>query len=99
MGLKDHHHAHKKDAPSGTAKKLIALFGEEGLDLDVKRAGDTCGLHALTLTTPEESLSVIHEVTNRAVYAKGALWAARELVSGQLESGFLHFEDLVRRRL
>lgn len=78
------HHIHKKDAPSGTAKRLAAALRSAGADLaddqvHAIRAGDIVGTHVITLSGPGESVEVIHRATTRDLFAMGALRAAKWL--------------------
>jgi 4-hydroxy-tetrahydrodipicolinate reductase len=81
----EHHHAGKKDAPSGTAlrlAKILGPFGEsqrEGGDVRIQsiRAGSVPGIHKVILSGPGETVEITHSVTDRSVFARGALRAAR----------------------
>ncbi len=78
------HHAAKKDAPSGTARRLAAAAAEGGSapreDQIVSiRAGDVIGEHTVRLAGPGEYLEITHRATTRDLFALGALRAARWL--------------------
>lgn len=88
----EHHHRAKVDAPSGTAQRLAAAVLEgyprkqrwtlgvptpTELGLSVIRAGAEFGMHQVGLDGPAESLSITHQARSRAVFAQGALRAAR----------------------
>jgi 4-hydroxy-tetrahydrodipicolinate reductase len=90
--LLEHHHRMKADYPSGTAKRLAAsvLAGcprktgwtlgtaaPEQLSVGVLRAGAEFGTHTVGLDGPAEVLEITHRTRSRAVYARGALLAAR----------------------
>ena len=68
------HHSAKKDAPSGTA---IDLSNHLPSDTNITsfREGSTIGIHTISLHLPFETLELKHEVTDRKVFAKGALLA------------------------
>lgn len=69
------HHAAKRDAPSGTAKRMLDAIGHE-VPTHSLRAGDTIGEHTLWLAGPGERLELKHVATRREVFAIGALrWA------------------------
>lgn len=71
------HHAAKRDAPSGTAKRLVTAIGRE-VPTHSLRAGDTIGEHTVWLAGPGERLELKHVATRREVFALGALrWAER----------------------
>jgi 4-hydroxy-tetrahydrodipicolinate reductase len=76
------HHIHKKDAPSGTALQLGAAV-EAGRGRAPHyaslRAGDIVGEHTVQLAGPGERLELVHRATNRDIFARGALEAARRL--------------------
>ena len=80
------HHVHKVDAPSGTALKLgEALAAARGVPADsiryeVERRGEVPGDHTVIFRTETERLELGHSVTTRAVFAEGALRAARWVV-------------------
>lgn len=81
--LTEEHHRHKKDAPSGSAKTLLSVLEERGFSdvpVNVVRAGAIIGVHEVKLISDEEEIVVTHRVTNRRVFAKGALMAAAFLV-------------------
>lgn len=74
------HHKHKKDAPSGTMKKLLSTMeslGYEHVPVQVSRVGEIVGIHTLKFISPDEEITVEHRVLNRKVFAKGALMAAQ----------------------
>lgn len=72
--LVDVHHKAKKDAPSGTAKRLAAAAG--GAQIVSLRTGDVVGDHTLTFAGPMERLELTHRAHSRDVFARGALEAA-----------------------
>jgi 4-hydroxy-tetrahydrodipicolinate reductase len=73
------HHDQKKDAPSGTAKRLARVVEEAGAGnppMHSIRAGDTIGEHKVWLAGPGERIELTHVATRREVFAIGALrWA------------------------
>jgi len=83
----EHHHAGKKDAPSGTAIDLAASLGPIGagrrpggtVETHSIRAGTVPGTHRVILSGDGETLEIVHAVTDRSVFARGALRAARFL--------------------
>jgi 4-hydroxy-tetrahydrodipicolinate reductase len=77
------HHVHKKDAPSGTARVIAAAAREAGgveVPIESVRTGEVAGTHTLTFATPHESVTLAHDVRDRAVFAAGAVTAAEWLV-------------------
>ena len=77
------HHRAKKDAPSGTAKRLAervaASRGQLAVTVPVHaiRAGDIVGDHQVMFAGPAERVELVHRAHSREVFAQGALRAAR----------------------
>jgi 4-hydroxy-tetrahydrodipicolinate reductase len=75
------HHNQKKDAPSGTAKKLaqtISSIREEDIPTHALRIGDTFGEHTIYLSGPGERIELRHVATQRRVFAIGECrWAEK----------------------
>ncbi|OGG53166.1 hypothetical protein A3H16_01305 [Candidatus Kaiserbacteria bacterium RIFCSPLOWO2_12_FULL_53_8] len=74
------HHTKKKDAPSGTAKRLqeiLKLVRKEDVLVHSSRIGDVVGDHTVTFSTPDETLELRHHAVDRATFARGALVAAK----------------------
>lgn len=94
--LVEEHHAEKKDAPSGTARTVAAIFEmETGQTLPVVsvRAGTIPGTHRLVFESPGDEIEIIHRARSRAGFAKGAVWAA-ERIAGR--SGVFEFGELLK---
>lgn len=76
------HHKHKKDAPSGTAKK-IALEMDRGLEsagicnkeipINAIRAGGVIGKHEVQIIGEYDKVEIYHESFSRKVFAQGAV--------------------------
>lgn len=94
------HHRHKKDAPSGTAKRLADVVAAarnvptEAIGVHAVRAGDIIGDHTVILAGPSERLELTHRAQERDVFARGALQAAR-FVSAQ-RPGLYDMADVLR---
>ena len=76
------HHRMKKDAPSGTAKRLLEILhevrgGDDGIAAQSIRAGDIVGEHTVIFTGRGERLELTHRAGSRENFAIGALRAAR----------------------
>ena len=94
--IKEIHHIHKKDKPSGSALTLEQLLKEANAapaPIDSLREGETIGVHEVTFTSSSETLRITHEALNRDVFAKGALEAARLL--SEKPSGLYSLENLL----
>jgi 4-hydroxy-tetrahydrodipicolinate reductase len=90
------HHAAKKDAPSGTALQLKAGMERAGytrpVDMSSTRAGSIPGTHTVGFDGPADTVTLTHTVRDRAVFARGALEAARWLVG---KRGWFTMRDML----
>lgn len=94
--LLEEHHRHKKDSPSGTAKRLLEILQGQGyaeVPVHVTRAGGIRGTHSVKLISDAEVLEIRHEVTDRKVFAEGALRAAL-FIAKQQKPGFYGMDDV-----
>ncbi|MDH5821441.1 4-hydroxy-tetrahydrodipicolinate reductase [Luteimonas sp. RD2P54] len=75
------HHAHKQDAPSGTALALGESARRSGAEPRYAslRAGDIVGEHTVQFCGIGERIELVHRATSRDVFAIGALAAAVRL--------------------
>jgi 4-hydroxy-tetrahydrodipicolinate reductase len=102
------HHRYKKDAPSGTALALAkAASGEETwrigdrsgervggtLGIQALRGGDTAGEHTVYYFGEGERLEITHRATSRAIFARGALRAAKWLYGKP--AGYYRMKDVL----
>jgi 4-hydroxy-tetrahydrodipicolinate reductase len=83
VSISETHHAHKKDAPSGTAKKLLDIIAraresdKKDIKVESHRTGEVVGDHAVIFDGAEETLELRHHAKSRGVFAGGAIIAAR----------------------
>jgi 4-hydroxy-tetrahydrodipicolinate reductase len=98
LAVLDVHHAGKRDAPSGTALRLARLAGGATRSVSTAslRVGSVVGEHALYIEGEDERLEIWHRVRDRAVFARGALAAARWIVGRG--AGLHRFGDVLRTR-
>jgi 4-hydroxy-tetrahydrodipicolinate reductase len=92
----ERHHAHKKDAPSGTAVKIQQAVKEAcGTELEITsfREGDVVGMHELVLDSPNDTIYLCHDAKSRRGFAEGAVRAAEWLAG---KKGFFDFKDVWR---
>jgi 4-hydroxy-tetrahydrodipicolinate reductase len=94
----ERHHAHKKDAPSGTAITLQHLIREasghhEDLEIISFREGDVVGLHEVVLESSADRIYLCHDAKSRRGFAEGAIRAAEWLAG---KKGFYDFNDVWR---
>ncbi len=92
------HHRTKKDAPSGTAKRLVEILTDvreanRPVATHSIRAGDIVGDHMVIFTGPGERLELIHRATSRETFAAGALRAARWIIDRPV--GLYSMEDVL----
>lgn len=93
--LVEEHHAEKRDAPSGTARKVAAIVEAESgqaISIASARAGTVPGLHRLVFESPEDEVELIHRARGRAGFARGAVWAAERVAGRQ---GVFEFGELL----
>ena len=95
--IHESHHAMKKDAPSGTAitiqKGMIGAGFARPIDMSSARVGHVPGTHTVGFDGPSETIEFTHTVRDRAVFARGALAAAKWLVGKQ---GWFSIRDLLK---
>ncbi len=83
--IHDVHHQWKKDAPSGTAlalgKAVESTRAPDAppVEYSSDREGEVVGLHRVRFEMDGEVLELQHEAQDRAIFARGALDAARWL--------------------
>lgn len=83
VDIMEAHHIHKKDAPSGTAKRLAELIKEssgrekEKIEIDSVREGEIVGEHQVRFNGPQDTVIIKHSAKTRDVFARGALEAAK----------------------
>ncbi|MDA2929089.1 dihydrodipicolinate reductase [Acidobacteria bacterium AH-259-O06] len=89
------HHAHKVDAPSGTALTLRRILEESyrsNISVSSLRAGFFPGNHTVGFDSLFETLTLEHTARSRESFAGGALFAAQWL---QDKTGFYSFEEIL----
>lgn len=81
VAILDEHHRLKKDAPSGTAKILAESIlqgngGKKQPQFASIHAGYFVGNHEIVFAGADETIRLTHSVTDRSVFARGAIQAA-----------------------
>jgi 4-hydroxy-tetrahydrodipicolinate reductase len=93
------HHTAKKDAPSGTAKRLQEILkqvrGREA-PAHALRIGDVVGDHTVAFGAPGERLELTHRASSRETFARGALRAAKWAV--KQKPGLYDMQDVLGLR-
>jgi 4-hydroxy-tetrahydrodipicolinate reductase len=90
------HHSAKKDAPSGTLKKLAEEMRASGFErpvsLSSNRAGAHPGTHEIGFDSNGDTITLRHTARSREGFARGALRAAR-WVAGK--KGIFEFREIL----
>ena len=94
----ERHHAHKADAPSGTAIALQRVIGEasgkpDEVEITSFREGDVVGLHEVVFESSADRIYLCHDAKSRRSFAGGAVRAAEWLAA---KKGFYDFKDIWR---
>lgn len=77
--IKEIHHIHKLDKPSGTAKTLAEQI-MPNVPIESIREGEVPGTHEVTWDSEEDTIIITHIAKGRRGFALGAVLAAEELV-------------------
>jgi 4-hydroxy-tetrahydrodipicolinate reductase len=91
------HHKAKKDAPSGTAKKIIQVLAEatkKEIPAHSIRLGDIVGDHTVIFCGNSERIEVKHQAHSRDLFALGALKAARWVANKP--AGLYSMQDVLK---
>ncbi len=105
--VKEIHHLHKLDSPSGTAitlaKEIIKNFNhekwtldkddEENLFIETIREGEAPGTHIVRYNSEIDEISIKHKAFKRDGFALGAIVAAEWLVN---KKGIYSMEDVLK---
>ena len=106
VSMKEIHHVHKLDAPSGTAlslaKPLLSTdyfkewelngVSSEKLNIEAIREGEVPGKHIVTFRSEVDEISLKHEAFNREGFAQGAIIAAEWLAD---KKGIFTMQDVL----
>lgn len=93
--IEETHHIHKLDAPSGTAKTMAMIVGENlgtAPDITSYRTGEVPGTHITEFKSGVDRIVITHEAFSREGFAEGAVVAA--LMTEGLE-GVHSFDELI----
>lgn len=106
--ISETHHIHKKDAPSGTAKRLTELIikkiqrysgwvlnkeDKRKIPIYAHRFNEIPGTHEITYNSDVDTITLKHEAKSREGFALGAVKAA-EWVQGK--KGVFNMQDLLK---
>ena len=106
VSMKEIHHVHKLDAPSGTALSLAKPLlsndyfkewelngtGKEKLNIESTREGEVLGKHIVSYRSKVDEISLKHEAFNRDGFAQGAIIAAEWLAD---KKGVFSMQDVL----
>lgn len=109
VAMKETHHIHKLDAPSGTAITLAeGIFenlnrkqnwtlepsdNENDLTIECFREGEVPGIHEVIYQSIADTISIKHDAKSRIGFALGAIMAA-EFTYGK--KGFITMDDMLK---
>jgi len=106
VSMKEIHHVHKLDAPSGTALSLAKPLlsndyfkewelngtGKEKLNIESTREGEVPGKHIVSYRSKVDEISLKHEAFNRDGFSQGAIIAAEWLAD---KKGVFSMQDVL----
>lgn len=78
--LHEIHHVHKKDAPSGTAKRLADVLNLPHEKVTYERTGEVVGTHIARFNNAMDEVTLEHKATNRDLFAQSAVEIAAWLL-------------------
>jgi len=100
VSMTEAHHKHKKDAPSGTSKRLAQIIREaakkEDIPIESIREGEIIGDHTVFFDGEFERLELTHRAKSRDVFASGALLAAK--FASRKKKGLFNMQDVLGTR-
>jgi 4-hydroxy-tetrahydrodipicolinate reductase len=108
VGIKEIHHIHKLDAPSGTAitlaNDLISCYHQKSswelnhpsegsvINITAVRENEIPGIHIITWDSSADRLAISHEAKSRKGFALGAIMAAEYIKD---KKGVFSMQDLL----
>lgn len=103
VAVKETHHVHKKDRPSGTALALMKTLKDAGYqepECVSIREGETIGTHEIRFSAANDEISLRHTAHDRSLFGRGAieaaLWLARYRGKNQAAAGSMTLDDYFR---
>ncbi|MFC1754877.1 4-hydroxy-tetrahydrodipicolinate reductase [Thermoproteota archaeon] len=100
VAITEAHHVHKKDAPSGTAKKLAQIIKDNGSqkvgDIKSIREGEITGDHDICFESQEDIIRLSHSAKTRDIFAKGSLVAAKFV--SEKKSGLFDMQNVLNKK-
>jgi len=101
VSIRETHHIHKKDSPSGTAKKIAQIISEQGFslkaeDIKAERIDEVVGDHRIVFESEVDKIELFHSAKTRDIFAQGALRAAKWVVAQ--EPGIYSMKEVLSLR-
>lgn len=99
--IRETHHRHKQDVPSGTALTLASAmspYDPAEVEISSAREGEVIGRHDVEFVAEHERIVVGHEAMNRDVFARGIIDAALWLHERGEKPGFYSMEAYFNAR-
>ena len=97
VSIREAHHVHKKDKPSGTAKLMRDIACEKMSEIDIPvesvREGEIVGDHDIIFESAVDTLKISHSAKTRDIFALGALQAAKFVVTRK--KGLFSMQDVL----
>lgn len=98
VAIHEVHHKGKKDAPSGTALRMQEVLAKSHLTPEIpitsQRLGEVPGEHTAIFALPGEQLEITHKASDRSIFARGAILAAKWLY--QKPAGLYDMQDVLK---
>ncbi|MCM8819393.1 MAG: 4-hydroxy-tetrahydrodipicolinate reductase [Candidatus Omnitrophica bacterium] len=100
--IQEAHHIHKKDSPSGTAKKIAQIINSFGFNIkieDIKaiREDEIVGDHKVVFESDVDKIELFHSAKSRDIFAKGALLAVKWIIDKK--AGLYTMEDVLSLKI
>ncbi len=98
IAVTEAHHIHKKDSPSGTAKKIVDILNQHSRTMSYKdisaiREGEIIGDHKIVFESDVDTIVISHSAKTRDIFVQGALQAALWIVHKQ--PGIYTMQDIL----
>ena len=97
VSIKEAHHIHKKDKPSGTAKLMGDIVCKEtgisSVPTDSIREDEIVGDHEIAFESGVDTLKISHSAKTRDIFVLGALKAAKFV--SKKKKGFFSMSDVL----
>lgn len=97
--IREAHHVHKKDKPSGTAKLMREVAkqksGAPEIPTESVREGEIVGDHEIIFESNVDTLKISHSAKTRDIFALGALKAAKFIATKK--KGLFSMQDVLKK--